>query len=81
VEFEETPLADAATEMNRYNTAHVTVPDAEVAQLRVGGVFRAGDSDEFVKIVTTAFGLRADRNGGDIVLSRPATQPSPPALR
>ena len=52
----------------------MTVPDAEVAQLRVGGVFRAGDSDEFVKIVTAAFGLRAERNGGDIVLSRPATQ-------
>jgi transmembrane sensor len=81
VEFEETPLEDAATEMNRYTTTHVTVADAEVAQLRIGGVFRAGDSDEFVKIVTAAFGLRADRNGGDIVLSRPATQPPSPAVR
>lgn len=70
VEFDETPLAAAAAEMNRYNTRHVTVPDPEVAQLRIGGVFRAGDSDEFVKIVTAAFGLRADRNGRDIVLSR-----------
>jgi transmembrane sensor len=77
VEFEDTPLADASTEMNRYNTMHVMVPDAEVAKLRVGGVFRAGDSDEFVKIVTAAFGLRADRNGSDIVLSRPAVQPAP----
>ncbi|HEX3913127.1 MAG TPA: FecR domain-containing protein [Steroidobacteraceae bacterium] len=81
VEFDETPLADAAAEMNRYNTKHVAVPDPELARLRIGGVFRAGDSDEFVKIVTTAFGLRADRNGRDIVLSRPATQASPPAVR
>jgi transmembrane sensor len=80
VEFEETPLADATAEMNRYNTTHVRVPDAEIAQLRIGGVFRAGDSDEFVKIVTAAFGLRAERHGGDIVLSRPVTQP-PPAVR
>jgi transmembrane sensor len=81
VEFEDTSLVDATTEMNRYNTTHVTVPDAEVAKLRVGGVFRAGDSDEFVKIVTAAFGLRADRNGREIVLSRPVMQPSPPTVR
>jgi transmembrane sensor len=81
VEFEETSLKDATTEMNRYTTTRVIVPDAEVAQLRIGGVFRAGDSDEFVKIVTAAFGLRAERNGGDIVLSRLAAQPPPPPVR
>jgi len=77
VEFEETPLKDATIEMNRYNTIRISVPDAEVAQLRIGGVFHAGDSDEFVRIVTAAFGLQADRNGGAIVLSRPAMHPSP----
>jgi transmembrane sensor len=81
VEFDETSLADATTEMNRYTTTRVIVPDTEVAQLRVGGVFRAGDSEEFVKIVTAAFGLRAERNGGDIVLSRSTTQPPPPTDR
>jgi transmembrane sensor len=81
VEFEETPLKDATTEMNRYNTIHITVPDAEVAQLRIGGVFRAGDSSEFVKIVTAALGLRADRNGHDIVLSRSGTKPLPATAR
>jgi transmembrane sensor len=81
VEFDETPLKDATSEMNRYSTSHVAVLDPEVAQLRIGGVFRAGDSDEFVKIVTAALGLRADRNGHDIVLSRSATQPLPPMAR
>ena len=81
VEFEETPLKEATIEMNRYSRIHVTVPDAEVAQLRIGGVFRAGDSDEFVRIVTAALGLRADRNGHDIVLSQSATQPVPPTPR
>jgi transmembrane sensor len=72
VEFEDTPLEEAADEMNRYSTTHITVADADIARLRVGGVFRAGDSDEFVRIVTAAFALRADRRGNDIVLSRPA---------
>jgi transmembrane sensor len=79
VEFAETPLEDAVTEMNRYTTTRITVPDAEVAQLRIGGVFHAGDSDEFIKVVTAAFDLRADRNGGDTVLSRPGAPPPPPA--
>jgi transmembrane sensor len=80
VEFDATPLEDAATEMNRYTTTRLVVLDTEVAQLRIGGAFRAGDSDEFVKIVTAAFGLRADRNGADIVLSR-STQPQPSTVR
>jgi transmembrane sensor len=71
VEFEATPLGDAAAEMNRYNKSRITVKDADIARLRVGGVFRAGDSDEFVRVVTAAFGLRVDRFGGDIVLSKP----------
>ncbi len=79
MEFDETPLETATAEMNRYTTSRITVPDTEVAQLRIGGEFRAGDSEEFVKIVTAAFGLRAERNGGDIVLSRSTTRPPPAA--
>ncbi len=78
VEFEETPLGDAANEMNRYSKSHVTVADSKVAQLRIGGVFRAGDSDEFVRVVTAALGLKADRSGRDIILSEPAVPPSAP---
>jgi transmembrane sensor len=81
VEFDETPLQDATAEMNRYTTTRVTVSDTGVAQLRIGGVFRAGDSDEFVKIVTAAFGLRAERNGGDTVLSRSTPQSPAPTAR
>jgi transmembrane sensor len=66
--------------MNRYSTIHLVVADAAVAELRVGGVFRAGDSDEFVRILTAAFGLRADRSGHDIILSRPPAAPSSPAV-
>jgi transmembrane sensor len=81
VEFDATPLEAATTEMNRYTTTRVIVSDPEVAQLRIGGVFRAGDSDEFVKIVTSVLGLQADRNGADIVLSRSKTQPPPSTVR
>jgi transmembrane sensor len=72
VDFEDAPLRDAAHEMNRYSTRHVTIADAEAARLRIGGNFRAGDTDEFVRVVTAAFGLRADRHGDEIVLSKSA---------
>jgi transmembrane sensor len=80
VEFDATPLAEAADEMNRYNKSRITVADGDIAQLRIGGVFHAGDSDEFVKIVTAALGLRADRNGRSIVLSRSAVLPPASAV-
>jgi transmembrane sensor len=80
VEFDATPLAEAANEMNRYNKSRITIADADTAQLRIGGVFHAGDSDEFVKVVTAALGLRADRNGSSIVLSRSPTPPPASAV-
>jgi transmembrane sensor len=81
VEFDETPLEDAAAEMNRYTTTRIIVSDTGIGQLRIGGVFRAGDSGEFVKIVTAAFGLRAERNGSDTVLSRSTPQSPTPTVR
>ena len=80
VEFEQTTLSDAVGEMNRYSAIRIDIADPELARLRVGGVFRAGDSKEFARIVSAAFGLRVDQGGGQIVLSwadglRRSTQP------
>jgi transmembrane sensor len=76
VELEDTPLAEATEEMNRYSKRRITVADPDVGRLRVGGVFHAGDSDEFVRVVTSAFGLTAERRGNDIVLFRASAQSS-----
>jgi transmembrane sensor len=81
VEFDDTPLENATVEMNRYTSTRILVRDSEVAQMHIGGVFRAGDSDEFVKIVTAALGLRAERKGGDTMLSKSTAQPPPSPLQ
>ncbi len=70
VECDATPLAEAVTEMNRYSKSHIVVADPKIAGLRIGGVFRAGDSEEFVRIVAAAFALEVERRGEDIVLSK-----------
>jgi transmembrane sensor len=81
VEFDETPLGEAAEEMNRYSKHHITVADPDIGRLGIGGVFHAGDSDEFVRVVTAAFGLQTVRRGDDIVISRRAALPAPPGER
>ena len=77
VEFEQTPIAEAVKEMNRYSKVHLAVAGADLAHYRVGGVFRAGDSEEFVRIVSAAFGLRAERHGREILLCPAGGVPPP----
>lgn len=71
VEFEDTPLGDAAEEMNRYSTTHIIIADPGIARSRIGGVFRAGDSDEFVRIAAVALALNVEQRRGQYLL-RPA---------
>src|SRR5581483_1926311 len=47
VEFDDTPLADAAAEMNRYSASRLVIENPQTAALRVNGVFRAGDTGGF----------------------------------
>ena len=71
VEFEDTPLGEAAEEMNRYSTTHIIIADPDTARMRIGGVFRAGDSDEFVRIAAVALALQVEQRHGQFLL-RPA---------
>jgi len=69
VEFDATPLGEAAREMNRYSPRAIEV-DPEIATLAVTGVFRAADLDEFVHAVCATFDLTATQESGAIRLSR-----------
>jgi transmembrane sensor len=69
VEFDATPLSEAAREMNRYSERQISV-DPEIAALEITGVFRAADLDEFVKAVATAFSLSATEKWRTVRLSR-----------
>lgn len=81
VEFDDAPLAEAAREMNRYSLQKITISDPDVARLRIGGVFRAGDSEEFVRFAIATFELHSDRHGHEIALSRREPSPAGPALQ
>lgn len=68
--FSQTPLADVATELNRYNTKKLVIADAEAAKARIGGTFPTDGIDEVTAAARVLFGLRVEDRGTEIVISR-----------
>jgi len=66
--FDDTSLATAAAEFNRFNARKLELADAGVAELRVGGNFRWANVDSFVKLLELGFPVRAERLADRIVL-------------
>ncbi len=84
VTFDDTPLAAAVTEFNRYNKLKIVIADPSVATMRVGGNFRWSNTQAFVRLLEQGFALRAERRDDTIVLQRrrnAAVQGSVPARR
>ena len=61
VDLKDVPLSHAIREINRYSQTKLVLRDPSLADLRIGGVFRAGRTDGFVTLVQDRFGLRATR--------------------
>ena len=66
--FDDTPLAEAAAEFNRYSGRTVLMGDDATAALRIGGNFRWSNVDGFVRLLEQGFDVRAERRGEIIVL-------------
>lgn len=66
--FDDEPLQTAVIRMNRYSQEKLEVGDARAANVRVNGVFTAGDNAAFVEGVTALSGLRATRQPGKVTL-------------
>jgi transmembrane sensor len=67
--FNDEPLVRALERVNRYAETPVTLGDPAAGQVRVSGVFNAGDTAAFVEGVTAAFPLSARSSEGGISLS------------
>jgi transmembrane sensor len=67
--FDETTLADAVAEFDRYNTRKIYIQDPGVAALRINGKFRATNAAAFIRVLRDGFGIRAQESEGRIVLS------------
>lgn len=70
VRFDSTPLGEAVAEMNRYSRVPIVIADPRVAQIRVSGAFRTGQSRSFVASVTDLFPVHADTTADAIILRK-----------
>jgi transmembrane sensor len=68
VMLDDTPLSDAAAEMNRYNKSPLVIDGSNTAALRVSGIYHTGDLEGFAQTVAQLYGLKITREGGQIHL-------------
>ncbi len=54
-------LADVVEEINRYNARQIQIADPKVAQLRLGGRFRATEPEEFTQLLSATFHVAGGR--------------------
>jgi transmembrane sensor len=69
VMLDDTPLADAIAEMNRYNRSVLVVDENGLSNLRISGIYHTGDSAGFAQTVANLYGLRVTETGEQIHLS------------
>jgi len=70
VVFNNTTLADAASEFNRYNARKIVIADPATAQLTIDGKFRSNDIEDFTHLAQTVFALQVRTQRNQIVISR-----------
>lgn len=69
VVLDDTPLTDAASEMNRYNARQIVIETQEASALLVNGLFQAGDSMSFANAVAQTHGLSVVDEGDRILIA------------
>ncbi|KAF1717019.1 hypothetical protein CSC74_09160 [Pseudoxanthomonas yeongjuensis] len=68
--FDSIPLSQAVSEFNRYSQRKLRIDDPAVGEIRIEGVFNAGDTDSILLALRYAYALRVDDRGTEVVLSR-----------
>lgn len=68
LEFDETPLAEIATQFNRHNRVRLVVDDPALARQRFSGVFRADGQASLLRLLQDDFGVQVERRGTEIIL-------------
>jgi transmembrane sensor len=67
--FRETTLADAVSELNRYNRRQISIQDPRVAEIRISGTFRSTNYQAFVRLLEQGFAVHAIESEDTITLA------------
>ncbi len=66
--FDNTRLADAVAELNRYSTTKIELADPKIAQLHLSGAFATGHPALFVEAVTAYFPVQVVRADDQLIV-------------
>jgi transmembrane sensor len=66
--FDSVPLRQAVEEFNRYSRRKLRIADPAIGNIRIQGVFNAGDTDSITLALQYAYPLRVEDRGSEIVL-------------
>jgi transmembrane sensor len=79
--FRNTRLADAVREFNRYNATKLVIADPSIADVKVSAALRTDDFADLLQLAQSMLGLRVDREGNDILISRGQQEKTKRAVR
>lgn len=66
--FRDDTLTEAVAEMNRYSTTRLVIDDDRLGRLRISGVFRSANADNFTAMLATAYPIDAQAGGPGVVV-------------
>lgn len=74
IAFEDVALEEALSEFNRYGRTPIILGEPALAELRVSGVFRIGETGALLRALGTAFDIEAKQRDGSIELRSGSTK-------
>lgn len=69
--LDDTPLSQAVAEMNRYTPTPLDLETGRIGELRVSGIFKAGEVDAFARTVSAQYDLMLIQRPDGMVLGEP----------
>ena len=67
--FDQSNLADAASEFNRYSRKKLIITDPTIARMRISGRFESNNLDGFTRLLRLAYGLNVADEGAVVKIS------------
>ncbi|MGE6699419.1 FecR family protein [Hyphomonas sp. NPDC076900] len=72
LDFQDAPLREVVSEMQRYTSQEIVIDDEELAELRFGGVFRIGQTEAFFEALELSFGVDVEQAEDNKLILRSA---------
>ncbi|MDO6745834.1 FecR family protein [Gilvimarinus sp. 1_MG-2023] len=66
--FEDTPLLEAIEEISRYTDVKIVLADESLKSLKIGGYFKAGETDSMLQALQLSFNIEAQTSKDNVVL-------------